>query len=64
MSWFSLDHPSVVEGIVRPDDTPDDRITPSVLALVTWSATAPIAGEFLGWAHHHGTWLDWRGPQA
>jgi hypothetical protein len=61
ISWISLDHPSVIAGIPRPDDTPDDRITPSVLGLVTCDGAGDDRREFLGWAHHHGTWLDWRG---
>lgn len=64
ISWISLDHPSVIAGIPRPDDTPDDRITPSVLGLVTYTGDGASTREFLGWGHHHGSWLDWRGPQS
>lgn len=64
ISWISLDHPSVVAGIPRPDDTPDDRITPSVLGLVSYAGDGASTREFLGWGHHHGAWLDWRGPQS
>lgn len=63
LSWISLDHPAVVAGIDRPDETPDDRITPSVLGLVSYDGAGTSRREFLGWGHHHGTWLDWRGPQ-
>lgn len=64
ISWISLDHPSAVAGIERPDDTPDDRITPSVLGLVSYGGDGSERREFLAWAHHHGTWLDWRAPQS
>jgi len=65
VSWVSLELPGVVPGIDRPDGSPSTVITPSVLAEVSWEATRSSPGEglrrFLGWGHHHGTWLDWHG---
>jgi hypothetical protein len=35
-----------------------------VLGLVTYAGDGSSTREFLGWGHHHGVWLDWRGPRS
>lgn len=57
VSWLSLEHPGVVDV---PTPTADHAgVDPSAIGLVSVDGGA-VERSFLGWAHPHGRWLDWR----
>jgi hypothetical protein len=58
VSWLSLEHPGVVPDIAATTSRSTDSVAPSVIACVSYGHEP--AREFLGWAHPHGRWLDWR----
>ena len=58
ISWVSLEHPGVVDV---PTPAPDHAgVDSSAIGLVTFD-DGRADRRFLGWAHPHGRWLDWRG---
>lgn len=57
VSWVSLEHPGVVD--VPTPDPERDGVDPSAIGLVTFDGDR-VERRFLGWAHPHGRWLDWR----
>ncbi|MGI9622764.1 MAG: DUF2332 domain-containing protein [Acidimicrobiales bacterium] len=61
VSWLSIEHPGVVVDIDRPSTRSEQEVTPSVVAHVQYSSEGDRSAEFLGWAHPHGSWLDWYG---
>lgn len=63
--WFSLEAAGVVEGVVLGETSPVDRAADgSALVLWTCGVSSDERYEFAGWAHHHGSWIDWRLPST
>lgn len=60
VTWVSLEHPRVVGDIPSPEPTHGQAIAPSVIASVDHDGDGGVVRRFLGWAHPHGRWLDWR----